>query len=105
MQWLGITAVAIAGPSMEPALLSGDWWLVRARAHVRPGAVVLLEHPRRPGLLVAKRAIRRESEGWWVEGDNPAMSDDSRAFGPVPPEAIRGVLWLRYRRGQRRGQH
>lgn len=96
---LGLTAVAIAGPSMEPALRSGDWWLVRTGARVRPGAIVVATHPERPDLAIVKRAVRREAGGWWLEGDNPAIRDDSRTFGPVPEAAIRGVLWLRYRRG------
>ena len=96
---LGLTAVRIAGPSMEPALHSGDWWLVRTVGHIRPGDVLLLRHPARPDLLVVKRAVRREPDGWWVEGDNAEWSDDSRGFGAVPPDRVIGCLLIRYRRG------
>jgi nickel-type superoxide dismutase maturation protease len=96
---LGLTAVRIAGPSMEPALHSGDWWLVRTVGRSRPGDVLLLRHPARPDLLVVKRAVRREPDGWWVEGDNAEWSDDSRGFGAVPPDRVIGCLLLRYRRG------
>lgn len=98
LAWPPLMRVAIAERSMEPALLPGDWWLVRRWGPVREGSVVILEQPGRPGLLVAKRAVRRESQGWWVEGDNAAVSTDSRAFGVVPDAALRGVLWFRYRR-------
>ena len=97
---LGLTAVCIAGPSMEPALRSGDWWLVRTVGRIRPGDVVLLRHPNRPDLLVVKRVLREEPDGWWVEGDNAEWSDDSRGFGVVTRDRVIGCLLLRYRRGQ-----
>lgn len=91
----GFTRIAIAGPSMLPALRPGDWWLARTFGPVRPGRVVLARHPRRPDLRIVKRAVRREPDGrWWVEGDAPG--EDSRDFGPVE---VDGVLVLRYRRG------
>lgn len=95
---LGLTRVRIAGPSMAPALMPGDWWLVRTIGPVRPGSAVLLRHPHRD-LLVVKRAVRREEGGWWVEGDDPELSEDSRTWGAVPASGILGVLVLRYRRG------
>lgn len=91
---LGLTRIAIAGPSMLPALRPGDWWLVRTFGPVRAGQVVLARHPQRIDLPIVKRAIHRESDGrWWVEGDAPG--EDSRDFGPVDVE---GVLMVRYRR-------
>lgn len=99
LAWPPLMRVAIAERSMEPALAPGDWWLVRRWGPVREGSVLILEQPGRAGLLVAKRAIRREGAGWWVEGDNAAVSTDSRTYGAAPDTAIRGVLWLRYRRG------
>jgi hypothetical protein len=69
--------------------------------HVRPGQVVVARHPGRPDLLIVKRAVRREPDGWWLASDSPAAGAvDSRAFGVVPSSLIEGrVLW-RYRRGQ-----
>ena len=93
------STVRIVGPSMEPALRNGDWWIVRPARRISPGHVVAFPHPGRPELLVVKRVVRREGDGWWVEGDDPGTSEDSRAFGAVPDDSIRGVLWLRYRRG------
>ena len=95
-----VMRVAIAERSMQPALMPGEWWLVRRWGPVRPGSVVVLEQPGRLGLLVVKRAIREVPGGWWVEGDNSEVSTDSRAYGPVPTAAIRGVLWFRYGRGR-----
>ncbi len=81
---------------MLPALHPGDWCLVRRGGRVRPGDIVVLERPDRPGLLVVKRVARAVSGGWWVEGDNAADSDDSRVFGAVPASAVIGRVLLRY---------
>ena len=89
--------VAIDGPSMLPTLQSGEWWLARRKRRIRPGDVVVLSHPKRHGFLVVKRAVSPDGDGWWVEGDNPGASEDSRQWGPIAPEAIRGVLWWRLR--------
>lgn len=97
----GWSAVRVVGPSMEPAVRNGDWWVVRAARVYRPGDVVALRHPHRPDLLVVKRIIRIEADGTWVEGDNWAASEDSRAFGAVPATLLVGRLVLRYRRGPR----
>lgn len=94
---LPITRVRIVGPSMAPTLLNGEWWLVRRTERLRPGDVALLVHPNRPGLLVVKRLARREDGGWWVLGDSPGVSEDSRQFGVVPEGNVLGRLWWRYR--------
>jgi hypothetical protein len=48
---------------------------------------------------VIKRAVRIDQGGWWLEGDNPVVADDSRAYGSADVEA-RVVLryWPRPRR-------
>jgi nickel-type superoxide dismutase maturation protease len=90
------TRIRVVGPSMEPTVRNGQWWLVRRTSDVRPGHVVLLRHPVRTDLLLVKRIIRAEGTGWWVEGDNPSASDDSREFGPIPAELVKGRLVWRY---------
>lgn len=89
-----LTTVRIIGPSMEPALMTGDCWVVHLGARVSPGDVVFAVHPLRPELRIVKRAIRQEGTGWWIEGDNPDWSDDSRSFGPV--FEVIGKLVFRY---------
>lgn len=96
---MGFTTVRIVGPSMEPTLLNGELHLVRTGRQVREGDVVVLRHPVRSELLTVKRVVRRQDRGWWVEGDNPGMSSDSREFGAVADEAILGKLVCRLRSG------
>ncbi len=84
---------------MVPTLRSGDRLLVR-RLHpsdaVRPGDVVLARFIARPDLLVVKRVRRAVPGGHWVEGDNPLVTDDSRAFGAaVVVGRVVGRLWPR----------
>ena len=94
----GLWRVAVAGSSMTPTLEADDWLVVRTATadEVRPGEVVVVEQPDRPGFLLVKRAVRRTPDGWWVEGDNAAASDDSRAFGAVPDTHVRARVVARY---------
>jgi nickel-type superoxide dismutase maturation protease len=102
MRW-PLWRVAVAERSMEPGLRPGDWLLVRrpVRAgwppRVRPGQLVIARHPAWPGMLLVKRAARREPAGWWLESDNTGVGEvDSRTFGAVRPELIVGRVLLRY---------
>jgi nickel-type superoxide dismutase maturation protease len=87
----------VTGPSMSPTVRHGDRLLVRRtvdRADVRPGDVVLARFPARPELLVVKRVARAVPGGTWVVGDNPLVTDDSRAYGPaVVMGRVVGRLW------------
>jgi nickel-type superoxide dismutase maturation protease len=89
----------VAGPSMSPTVRHGDRLLVRradAGSPVAAGDVVLARFPARPDLLVVKRVARAVPGGHWVEGDNPLVADDSRAFGPaVVVGRVVGRLWPR----------
>jgi nickel-type superoxide dismutase maturation protease len=89
----------VTGPSMAPTVRHGDRLLVRRLTspdEVRPGDVVLARFPSRPDLLVVKRVRRAVPGGHWVEGDNPLVTDDSRAYGPaVVVGRVVGRLWPR----------
>jgi phage repressor protein C with HTH and peptisase S24 domain len=88
--------VAVRGPSMSPTLHDGDVVLVRFGAPVRTGDVVLVRWAERPRQLSVKRAMRPSGTGWWVLGDNPFGSTDSRALGPADVIAVvRWQLWPR----------
>ena len=78
---LPLFAVLVQGPSMSPTLRSGDALVVHRTGRVREGDVVVARFRSRPDLLVVKRAVRAQDEGWWVRGDNEFVTDDSRAYG------------------------
>ena len=89
----------VSGPSMSPTVRHGDRLLVRrvGPADVLPaGRVVLARFPSRPELLVVKRVQRAAPGGHWVQGDNPLVTDDSRAFGTaVVVGRVVARLWPR----------
>ena len=93
---------AVVGTSMRPTLEAGDRllvdrWSYRQRSP-RPGELVVLLDER--GVPIVKRAVRideaRDGLRLWVEGDNRAASDDSRRFGALPLERVRGRVVFRY---------
>ncbi|HEV3475401.1 MAG TPA: signal peptidase I [Actinomycetota bacterium] len=95
----------VAGHSMAPALLPGDWVVGTRASLLRRGDVVVLRSPdgsrdliKRvvaiPGDVVGER--RLESGEYLVAGDNRAHSTDGRTFGPVGRGAIEGVIRFRY---------
>src|ERR1700739_4590847 len=86
-------AVGVSGPSMVPTLLDGDALVAYPVRRVRPGDVVIARFRSRPDLLVVKRAIRPYRDGWWIEGDNPLVADDSRKYGEA---VVLGRVLFRY---------
>lgn len=58
--------------------------------------MVAVTDPREPDRLVIKRVASCSSSAITVLGDNPAASTDSRTFGPVSRDALRGRAVYRY---------
>mmetsp|Transcript_12778 Transcript_12778/g.35905 ORF Transcript_12778/g.35905 Transcript_12778/m.35905 type:complete len:164 (-) Transcript_12778:331-822(-) len=113
----------VTGSSMQPTLnpdpqAGNDVVLVdllsRAYHWYQPGDIVVVSSPRDPSKQLLKRlialqgsTIRVPEQGGalkipqgkcWIEGDNPAVSEDSASeYGPVPMALIRGrvmaVVW------------
>jgi hypothetical protein len=106
MHW-PLRRIAVVEQSMEPALAPGDWLLAwcglpgLGPPRIAKGQIVLAYHPKRPGLLLVKRAAFRDRDGWWLESDNPdaAGARDSWTFGAVPARLIVGRMLLRYGHG------
>lgn len=82
------------GRSMLPTLQEGDAVLIRPRARLREGDLVVADDPEAPGRTLVKRLGAREPGGFVVLSDNRAEGRDSRTFGPVPPHLLRGRVVL-----------
>lgn len=86
---------------MSPTLQEGDVVIgVSPRLRpIRAGSIVAFRrHARRNGRLLVKRALTQESTGWFVIGDQPSRSSDSRRFGAVPTSDIQAVAVCRLSR-------
>jgi nickel-type superoxide dismutase maturation protease len=104
--------VIVEGSSMEPTLVPGDWAIAVVPARFRVGDVVVVEHPRQGGYEMVKRIVAQPGDRmaervlgpdeWWVLGDHPGASTDSRSFGPVGSEALKARIVAVYGPGGRR---
>lgn len=99
--------VAVAGDSMSPTLVDGDWLMVSWAATVpklKARKVYVIERAERPGVFVVKRLIEigsGESAGKvWVEGENEA-STDSRQWGWIEQTELRARVLFRYKKAKR----
>lgn len=102
--------VIVRGESMVPTLLPGERvlfdTLVYRIEEPQPGEVVLARHAKRPGITMIKRVVavpgdrtdgQLLGEGeYWLEGDSPEFSTDSRDLGAFQRKDILGRAWLVY---------
>jgi nickel-type superoxide dismutase maturation protease len=97
--------IEIEGSSMRPTLEPGDWAVALRTRRIGVGQVVVVEHPERRGFELVKRITVIPGEGSpdgreldpgqvWVEGDAPGASTDSRSFGPIGADGVRGRVVL-----------
>lgn len=98
-----IARYRVDGPSMEPGFREGDRLLVNRLAYLaagpRAGDAVIVRDPEEPSRLLLKRIAAVQDAGagrYFVVGDNPGASRDSRQFGPVERGAIIGRAWRKY---------
>jgi nickel-type superoxide dismutase maturation protease len=98
--------IAVEGVSMSPTLEDGDFLVATRYGPIRRGALLVLEHPERPGYEMVKRlagvpgdavdGVTLGPDEFWLVGDHPSSSTDSRTMGPFDRGAIRGVARFRY---------
>ena len=87
--------IQVDGRSMQPTLEPGERVLVKPlRQGECPlaGQVVLAWHPERNDLRIIKRLHSSEATAYWVLGDNPDASTDSRQFGPIDSSRLIGIV-------------
>lgn len=87
---------------MLPTLQAGETVLVNPRAYrhhpPHPDDIVMALHPQEPSQKIFKRVqFVNEYGRIYLIGDNKTDSNDSRHFGPLPPENILGQVTSRFR--------
>jgi nickel-type superoxide dismutase maturation protease len=103
---LALHVVGVHGDSMTPTFRHGDQLLVLRRwfrRRLRVGDVVVCLPP--PGVvitdaatqLMVKRVAAMPDGRFHVLGDAPRHSMDSRSFGPLTPDLVRGRVLRRLR--------
>ncbi|MEP6902599.1 MAG: nickel-type superoxide dismutase maturation protease [Actinomycetota bacterium] len=84
-------AVLVEGDSMLPTLKNGDGILIDADAVISEGDIVLAKHPFKKSVIILKRLAEIDENGnYFLVGDNPAESTDSRTFGAISAKHILG---------------
>ena len=91
----------VVGNSMVPTLVPGTEVLVNPRAYraafPQVGDVVVAWHPQQPGLKIIKRVtVVLADDRYWLSGDNPDESTDSRHWGAVARPQIIGKVMCRF---------
>jgi len=84
------------GKSMNPTLKDGEVVLVDRHARIEVGDIVIAKHPVEQQSEIVKRVGRINERGhYFLVGDNPEDSNDSRHFGAVTREYIKGKVVAR----------
>lgn len=81
---------------MNPTLRDGEVVLVDRDADIEVGDIVVAKHPIEQVSEVVKRVERINERGhYYLVGDNPDDSTDSRHYGAVTREYIKGKVVAR----------
>lgn len=84
------------GKSMNPTLKDGEVVLVDRNAGIEVGDIVVAKHPIEQNSELIKRIGRINEQGnYFLVGDNLENSNDSRHFGAVTKEYIKGKVVAR----------
>lgn len=81
---------------MNPTLKDGEVVLVDRNAGIEVGDIVVAKHPIEQNSELIKRIGRINEQGnYFLVGDNLENSNDSRHFGAVTKEYIKGKVVAR----------
>jgi nickel-type superoxide dismutase maturation protease len=84
-------AFLIEGDSMLPTLKNGDAVLINPDAKIAVGDILLTKHPFKKSVKLVKRLSEIDQNGnYFLVGDNPSESTDSRTFGALSPKHFLG---------------
>ncbi|HQU82148.1 MAG TPA: nickel-type superoxide dismutase maturation protease [Pyrinomonadaceae bacterium] len=84
------------GTSMNPTLYDGEVVLVDRNSEPQVGDIVVAKHPVEQTTEIVKRIQRINEHGhYFLVGDNAEDSNDSREFGAVRREYIKGKVVAR----------
>ena len=84
------------GKSMNPTLKDGEVVLIDRAAKIEVGDIVVAKHPVEQTSEIVKRVARINERGhYFLVGDNLQNSNDSRNFGAVTREYIKGKVVAR----------
>ena len=83
--------IKVVGDSMLPTLSDGDILIIKKARSIRPGFVIVVDHPSL-GRIV-KRVAEVSPEGVRLTGDNPA-STSAAEMGLVPSQSVNGKVVL-----------
>jgi nickel-type superoxide dismutase maturation protease len=84
-------AVLVEGDSMLPNLKNGDGILINPNEKFTVGDIILAKHPFKKSVNILKRISEIDENGnYFLVGDNPPESTDSRTFGALSPKHILG---------------
>jgi nickel-type superoxide dismutase maturation protease len=87
------TRYRVEGDSMMPLLKHGDQVTVDESAELDAGDIVIARHPFIKGVEMVKRIKEIDENGkYFLVGDNPDESTDSRTFGAISVECIKGKV-------------
>lgn len=114
---LPVRLLSIVGHSMHPALANGDYAIIRCRRQgsdgLPPVGSIVVFHDDGSGREFVKRVIAVAGDlipgsqakvpvgTFWVLGDNPAWSTDSRLLGPIHVANLVGTVVARIPLGVR----
>jgi len=87
---------------MTPTLYDGDIVLIKRDIDTSIGDVIFVQHPFKQSVTMLKRVAGIDDNGRFeLRGDNPRESTDSRTFGSVSIEDIKGKAVCRLKRNTR----